>query len=130
MMLDEERAIDTLHVLEKIGVRISMDDFGKGYSSLTYLKRIPLHTLKIDQAFVRDCTTDENDAILVKTIISMAHHLSLNVIAEGVETKEHLMFLQRHLCDEAQGYLFSKPIPPETLENRWTKSRVLSRSLA
>ncbi|TLS52109.1 EAL domain-containing protein [Paenibacillus antri] len=113
--MDVESAIATLNRLKRLGVRISVDDFGTGYSSLSYLKRFPLHTLKIDKTFIRECTKDENDATIVRTIIAMAHNLNLRVVAEGVETKEQLVFLQRHLCDEAQGFLFQRPVPPEEL---------------
>ncbi|MEK0317292.1 EAL domain-containing protein [Cohnella sp. 56] len=113
MTMDVERSSATLNELKKLGVKISVDDFGIGYSSLNYLKRFPIDTLKIDQSFIRDCTTDESDAMIIKTIISMAHHLNMNVIAEGIETPEHLIFLQQHLCDEGQGYLFSRPLPAD-----------------
>jgi PAS domain S-box-containing protein len=116
MTLDVESAVVILRSLRQLGVQISVDDFGTGYCSLAYLKRLPLHTLKIDKTFIRDCTSDENDATIVKTIVSMAHHLNLRVVAEGVETKEQLAFLQRNLCDEAQGFLFQRPSPPEELE--------------
>ncbi|HZG88333.1 sensor domain-containing protein [Paenibacillus sp.] len=118
MMMDVDNAIVTLMELKALGVRISMDDFGKGYSSLNYLKRFPLHTLKIDQAFVRDCTRDDHDATIVKSIISLAHHMRLTVVAEGVETADQLSFLQGLACDEAQGYLFQRPVTAEALE-RW-----------
>ncbi|WP_308637889.1 EAL domain-containing protein [Paenibacillus silvisoli] len=115
MAMDINHVLTTLQQLKEIGVRISMDDFGKGYSSLYYLKRLPLDTLKIDKSFVNDCITDANDAILVKTIISMAQNLKLNVIAEGVETREQLLFLRQNLCDAVQGYLFSEPLTAEEL---------------
>jgi diguanylate cyclase (GGDEF)-like protein/PAS domain S-box-containing protein len=113
MMVDVERSLVILQELKKLGVRISMDDFGKGYSSLFYLKRFPIDSLKIDQSFVQDCIVDENDATIVKTIISMAHSLNLNVVAEGVENREQLFFLQQHFCNEAQGFFFSKPVAAE-----------------
>ncbi|KAA0548773.1 PAS domain S-box protein [Bacillus sp. BGMRC 2118] len=115
MLLDKEHGIKVLKELEKVGVQISLDDFGTGYSSLHYLKEVPLHKIKIDQSFVRNSTSDSNDGAIVRTIIGMAHQLKLTVIAEGVETREHLLFLQRNLCDAAQGYLFSRPIPPEEI---------------
>lgn len=110
MLMDTEQGFNVLKELKSIGVQISLDDFGTGYSSLHYLKNFPINKLKIDQSFVRNCTIDSNDATIVKTIIAMAHQLKLEVIAEGVESKEHLVFLQRNLCNEAQGYLFSKPL--------------------
>ncbi|WP_413298821.1 EAL domain-containing protein [Bacillus sp. 1P10SD] len=116
MTMDVERAITTLVELKKIGVKVSMDDFGTGYSSLNYLKRFPIDKLKVDQSFIRDSTTDPNDETIVKTIIAMAHNLKLQVIAEGVETKEHVYFLLEQKCTEAQGYFFSKPVSTEEFE--------------
>lgn len=94
-----------------IGVELSLDDFGTGYSSLSYLKQLPLDQIKIDQSFVRDMTTDLSDAVMVKTIIDMAHNFDLNVIAEGVETHAQLDALKKMGCAAYQGYLFSKPVP-------------------
>ncbi|MFC7061997.1 EAL domain-containing protein [Halobacillus seohaensis] len=113
MMLDIDFAYTILREFKNIGVQISLDDFGKGYSSLLYLKKFPLDKIKIDQSFIKNCSEDTNDATLLKTIIVMAHQLNFQVVAEGVENREHLVFLQRNLCDEAQGFLFSKPIPGE-----------------
>jgi diguanylate cyclase (GGDEF)-like protein/PAS domain S-box-containing protein len=106
-------AIEWLNKLKNMGVKLSIDDFGTGYSSLSYLKRLPVDTIKIDKSFVRDITTDPYDAAIITAIISMSHSLKLNVIAEGVETKEQLTFLQEHGCDQMQGYLFSRPVPSE-----------------
>ena len=103
--------IEKMEALKKMGIELSIDDFGTGYSSLTYLKKMPLDILKIDQSFVRDIETDINDAAIVDTIIAMATHLDLKVIAEGVETKFELDFLEDKGCPLYQGYLFSKPVP-------------------
>src|SRR5947207_11926740 len=109
-MQSPETSIRTLYDLKKLGIRISLDDFGTGYSSLSYLKRFPIDTLKIDQSFVRDINTDPDDAAIVDAIITLAHTLKLTVIAEGVETKTQLEHLRRLNCDDAQGFLFCKPI--------------------
>lgn len=105
-----EDVIDSMDVLNKIGVRFSLDDFGTSYSSLQYLKKLPLAELKIDQSFVRDIELDNSDQVIVRTIIAMAHSLELNVIAEGVETEGQRDFLVNSGCNSFQGYLFSKPI--------------------
>ena len=98
------------------GIQMAIDDFGTGYSSLAYLKKFDIDYLKIDQSFVRNLTTDANDRALSEAIIVMAHKLGLKVIAEGVETEEQKAFLAAAGCDYAQGYLFSRPIPPEKFE--------------
>jgi len=103
--------IEKMQGLKQLGVELSIDDFGTGYSSLAYLKKMPLDILKIDQSFVRDIETDISDAAIVDTIISMAKHLDLKVIAEGVETEFELNFLEEKGCRIYQGYLFSKPVP-------------------
>ena len=111
-----EKLVTSMNELGKIGVQLSLDDFGTGYSSLQYLKRLPLYQLKIDQSFVRDIEIDNNDKEIVRTIISMANAMNLNVIAEGVETKEQLALLEGYGCLTYQGYLFGKPIPIEQLD--------------
>jgi len=108
---DPYQTIDILRRLKEIGVRVSLDDFGTGYSSLNYLKRFPIDALKIDQSFVRDITSDPESAAIARTVISLSHSLKHKVIAEGVETEAQLAFLQRHHCDQIQGYHFSRPLP-------------------
>lgn len=112
-----EKTIETMNALRDIGVRFSMDDFGTGHSSLSYLKRLPLSQLKIDQSFIRDLTVDSDDATIVKTIIAMSNTLKLEVIAEGVETIEQREFLKENQCYIYQGYLFSRPLPIDGFEN-------------
>jgi EAL domain-containing protein (putative c-di-GMP-specific phosphodiesterase class I) len=113
LMKEAEMAANALQNLKAFGVQISMDDFGTGYSSLAYLKRFPLDVLKIDRAFIRDVTTDPDDATITVAMIKLAHSLGLKVVAEGVETRAQLDFLIRHGCDEMQGYYFSQPLPLE-----------------
>ena len=115
MLVDNvEDIIEKMNQLKEKGVQFALDDFGTGYSSLTYLKKLPLTQLKIDQSFVRDVLIDANDASIAKAIITLAHNLGLGVIAEGVETKEQLQFLLEHECNLYQGYFFSKPVPIES----------------
>ena len=103
MLIDSDHTLRVLKELKGLGVKISLDDFGTGYSSFHYLREAPIDKIKIDQSFVRNCTFDSNDEIIVKTIVAMAHQLKVEVVAEGVELKEQLIFLQRSLCNEAQG---------------------------
>ncbi len=109
-MQSPETSIRTLFELKKLGIRISLDDFGTGHSSLSYLKRFPIDTLKIDQSFVHDITTDPDTAAIVTAIIAMAHSLRLKVIAEGVEYPEQEDFLRHHGCDQMQGFLMTPPV--------------------
>ena len=117
MLENINSCIEKMQALRAIGVRFSVDDFGTGHSSLSYLKRLPLQQIKIDQGFVRDITTDPSDAAIVQTIIGMANNLGLDVIAEGVETEDQRSFLEKHGCDDYQGYLFSRPVPIEAFED-------------
>ena len=115
-MTAAEKNIATMVELREIGIQLSIDDFGTGYSSLSYLKRFPINKLKVDQSFVRNMTSNSNDASITKTVILLGQSLNFTVIAEGVETIEQLILLEQYGCDEVQGYLFSKPIPKESLE--------------
>ncbi len=123
IMHDPARVIEILRQFAGMGVHLSVDDFGTGYSSLSYLKRFPIDKVKIDQSFVHDITSDPDDAAIAKTIISIAHDMKLRVIAEGVETEGQASFLRTHHCDEMQGYLFSRPVPPEELEQMLREGR-------
>ena len=125
VMKNAETAISTLRELKAMGIRISIDDFGSGYSSLSYLKTLPIDVLKIDQSFVRDMTTDPKDAAIVMAIIQLAHSLQLRVKAEGVETEDQLRFLRLLRCDEMQGYLFCRPLPAEAFERLLLEGRSL-----
>jgi len=116
LMSNAEDTITVLRNLKALGIQISIDDFGTGYSSLAYLKRFPIDKLKIDIAFVREVTSNPDDAAIVLAIINMAHSLKLQVIAEGVERDAQLAYLRRHGCDEMQGYYFSKPVPEHEFE--------------
>ena len=115
LMNNERLTLEMLQMLSATGIRLSIDDFGTGYSSLSYLKRFPIDTLKIDGSFIRDVTTDPDDAAIVQAIIAMATTLRIDVIAEGVETKEQLLFLRDRQCACLQGYLFSTPAPADIL---------------
>jgi EAL domain-containing protein (putative c-di-GMP-specific phosphodiesterase class I) len=128
VMQDEEAAILLLEDMKAMGLKLSVDDFGTGYSSLSYLKRFPIDKFKIDQSFVRDLATDTDDAVIVSTIISMAHSLKLKVIAEGVETAEQLAFLKQQGCDEIQGYYFSQPVSAEEFTQLLSSGRELAEN--
>ncbi len=115
-------SILTLDALRKLQTPVSIDDFGTGYSSLSYLKRFKVAKLKIDQGFVRDLHDDPDDRAIVRAIIALADHLGMHTVAEGVETAEQLAWLREHGCDAAQGYFFSRPLPPEQLQT-WVLQR-------
>jgi diguanylate cyclase (GGDEF)-like protein len=129
IMNNAEFAIDVLTGLKQMGVKISIDDFGTGFSSLNYLKRLPIDSLKIDESFVRDATTDPDDAALVMAVITLGHNLRLSVVAEGVETEEQLRFLHLLRCDEIQGFLFSRPLPAEEFVQLLGREEPRSRNL-
>ena len=116
IMKDPEEAIEKLHELKLMGIKVAIDDFGTGYSSLNYLKRFPIDTLKIDKTFVSDVCKDPHDTAIVRAIINLGHALDLMVIAEGVETKEQLQYLSALECDVVQGFLFSKALSADAFE--------------
>jgi EAL domain-containing protein (putative c-di-GMP-specific phosphodiesterase class I) len=123
IMENPELAAETLQKLSDMGVHLSIDDFGTGYSSLSYLKRFPINTLKIDKSFVRDITTDSDDAAIAKAVIALAHSMKLKVIAEGVETAEQLDFLREQQCDQIQGYYLSRPVMAAQMEELLVAAR-------
>lgn len=116
IMIDPQRSSELLDKLNMLGIRISIDDFGTGYSSMTYLKRLPIQKLKIDQAFVQDVVIDPDDAAITRAIIALAKGLHMSVIAEGVEEVSQRDFLIKEGCNNIQGYLYSKPLPREKVE--------------
>jgi diguanylate cyclase (GGDEF)-like protein/PAS domain S-box-containing protein len=120
-MQNAETTVPALRQLKDLGIGISIDDFGTGYSSLSYLRKLPIDTIKIDQAFVRNLTTDRDEAAIVTAVIAMAHTLKLTVVAEGVETQGQVAFLKEHGCDYGQGYLFGPPAPAEECKRFLTK---------
>lgn len=127
MFLDNaSEVINTMKILQKIGVKFELDDFGTGYSCLQYLKQLPLHQLKIDQSFVRDIDKDKSDQSIVKTIIAMAEGFNMDVIAEGVETESQYLLLNRYGCKHFQGYYFGKPMPIDEFELEFSKSGEMS----
>jgi EAL domain-containing protein (putative c-di-GMP-specific phosphodiesterase class I) len=115
-MQDPEQTRELLRQLRQHGIKVAIDDFGTGYSSLSYLKLFEIDRIKIDRSFVKDIENDENDAVIASATIALAHTLGLEVIAEGVETEAQCAFLNHELCDEAQGYLFGRPMPVAEFE--------------
>ncbi|WP_108670150.1 bifunctional diguanylate cyclase/phosphodiesterase [Peribacillus acanthi] len=118
-MQDTSKALNVLRELKTLGLTISVDDFGTGYSSLSYLKQFPLDKLKIDQSFIKEVLTDQKSEAIITTIIHLAHSLGLEVVAEGVETEEQANFLRLVKCEKAQGFLFSKPLPSQQIEEKY-----------
>jgi EAL domain-containing protein (putative c-di-GMP-specific phosphodiesterase class I) len=128
IMIDSSRTMEKLEALTKLGITLSLDDFGTGYSSLEYLGRLPIHELKIDQSFVRRMANTRNDSAVVNTIIAMGHGLGMELVAEGVESREQLDYLRGKDCGIIQGFLFSKPLPPEDFPDfcrGWSREKVL-----
>jgi EAL domain-containing protein (putative c-di-GMP-specific phosphodiesterase class I) len=123
LMQDPAHAIRVMRALCDAGMRIAIDDFGTGYSSLAYLRRFPVGALKIDRSFINDMSSEKGDAIIVRTIIEMAHSLGFTVVAEGVETESQATFLRLLRCEHAQGYLFAKPMPAADLAARLAGSQ-------
>jgi EAL domain-containing protein (putative c-di-GMP-specific phosphodiesterase class I) len=125
VMSDPNHALEVLSRLDAMGVRISIDDFGTGYSSLAYLKRLPVDEIKIDRSFVIDMKLDNNDAVIVRSTIDLAHNMSLRVVAEGVENPETLRLLTSLGCDVVQGFFVSRPLPYDELV-RWLSNSAWS----
>jgi EAL domain-containing protein (putative c-di-GMP-specific phosphodiesterase class I) len=117
VMEDHEVALEQLHRLRELGLRLAIDDFGTGYSSLLRLKRLPVQKLKIDQGFVAGLPCDEDDAAIVRVIIALAKSMGMQVLAEGIEQAEQAQFLLEHECQLGQGYYFGRPVPAQQL--RW-----------
>ncbi len=130
IMSDAESSIKVLEKLRRLGVQFSIDDFGTGYSSLSYLKRFPIDRIKIDQSFVRNITSDPQDAAVSQAIISLSHSLNMTVVAEGVETAEQREFLRKRQCDEIQGFHFSRPVPEHEMERMLRESGAIQATPA
>jgi EAL domain-containing protein (putative c-di-GMP-specific phosphodiesterase class I) len=122
VMNNPEQAIGSMHAVRALGVSIAIDDFGTGHSSLSYLKRLPIDTLKIDRAFVMEADRNEDDAVICSTIIGLGNSLRLNVVAEGIETAAQLAYLKRQGCGIGQGYYFARPLTLAEL-SEWLKGR-------
>lgn len=115
VLYDTDQVIKTLHELRELGVHLAIDDFGTGFSSLSYIKLLPANKIKIDRSFIKDVIQNRSDAAITQGVISMAHHLGLEVVAEGVETEAHAAFLRKHQCDLLQGFVFARPMPFDEL---------------
>jgi EAL domain-containing protein (putative c-di-GMP-specific phosphodiesterase class I) len=125
VMRNVSRAVKILDAIQSRGIRLAIDDFGTGYSSMSLMKHFPIDTIKIDRSFVRDLAEDSEDQAISRAIINMGKALGMTVVAEGVETAEQQTFLRDHACDEMQGYLFSKPLPPQQLATLLRSAPVL-----
>ena len=112
---DFEQVVEKLHVIKDYGIKISLDDFGTGFSSLSYLKGLPIDTLKIDKSFIDTVIDDESTQVIAESIVSMVKKLGYETVAEGVETKEQFEYLKKIECDNIQGFLLGKPMPEEEL---------------
>lgn len=130
VLVDIEDTIDKMTQLRELGICFSLDDFGTGYSSLLHLKRLPLDQIKIDRSFIRDITTDPDDAEIVQTIIAMGQNLGLDVIAEGVELEEQVQFLSQKKCESYQGYLFGRPEPIDLFVERHLSEGIMRKAIA
>jgi EAL domain-containing protein (putative c-di-GMP-specific phosphodiesterase class I) len=128
--LNYEDAIEPLRKLSERGVKLAFDDFGTGYASLSYLTRFPLSRIKIDRSFVRNITDNAEHAAIVRSLIAMAHNLGLEVIAEGVETKAQAAFLLKEECEEAQGYLYAKPLAADEFKHYLRTRQLASEAQA
>ena len=128
VMDSPQKAIDTMLQIRAMGIHLSLDDFGTGYSSLAYLKKFPLNTLKIDKAFVDDIETSEQGRNMVATIVTIAHNLGMQVVAEGVETNQQLSFLSGLRCEQLQGYLYSKPLPVDDFQKYLLSFQITNKS--
>jgi EAL domain-containing protein (putative c-di-GMP-specific phosphodiesterase class I) len=122
LITDPERALQVLQSFHELGLHLAIDDFGTGYSSMSYLKRLPIQTLKVDRSFVKDMLTDEADAVIVRSTIGLAHSFELYVVAEGVEDEETLQALRHLQCEQAQGYHISRPLPAQDFD-LWYEAR-------
>lgn len=125
-MSDVTLSVAVLNSLRKIGIRLSIDDFGTGYSSLSYLRQFDVDSIKIDKSFIDDVTVDRNAAAVCDAIIRLGHSLGKKIVAEGVETEAQLDFLRLRRCDEAQGFLFAKPMPAADLTRMLGRNPVVA----
>jgi len=126
MMRDVDQAINILQALKAVGISVALDDFGTGYSSLSYLKRFPVDKLKIDKSFINNLFSDSDDASIINAVILLGHNMNMQVVAEGIETREQMLFLMRQGCDIGQGYYFDRPLKAEKMTDLLMEKMVLS----